>query len=60
MDPHAVRDVLPRAALDVEAAVARVQPIVEDVRDRGADAVLEWGERLDGVRPPTLRVPPRR
>ncbi|MET0741657.1 MAG: histidinol dehydrogenase [Candidatus Nanopelagicales bacterium] len=56
-DPRAVRDVLPRAALDVEAAVARVQPIVEDVRERGADAVLEWGERLDGVRPPTLRVP---
>jgi histidinol dehydrogenase len=57
VDPRGVRDVLPRAALDVEAAVARVQPIVEDVRDRGMDAVLDWGERLDGVRPPTLRVP---
>jgi len=34
-----------------------VRPIVEDVRDRGSAAVLEWGERLDGVRPPSLRVP---
>ncbi len=53
-DPH---DVLPRAAVDVESVLATVTPIVTDVRDRGAEAVLEWGERLDGVRPPSLRVP---
>ncbi len=51
------RDVLPRAAVDVESVLAVVTPIVEDVRDRGAEAVLEWGERLDGIRPPSLRVP---
>jgi histidinol dehydrogenase len=51
------RDALPRAAIDVESVLATVRPIVEDVRDRGAVAVLEWGERLDGVRPPSLRVP---
>jgi histidinol dehydrogenase len=51
------RDVLPRAAVDVESVLATVTPIVEDVRDRGAEAVLAWGERLDGVRPPSLRVP---
>ena len=51
------RDALPRAAVDVESVLATVRPIVEDVRDRGAEAVLEWGERLDGVRPPSLRVP---
>jgi len=51
------RDVLPRAAVDVESVLATVTPIVADVRDRGAEAVLEWGERLDGVRPPSLRVP---
>jgi histidinol dehydrogenase len=53
------RDVLPRAAVDVESVLATVRPIVEDVRDRGTEAVLEWGERLDGVRPPSLRVPQR-
>ena len=51
------RDALPRAAVDVESVLATVRPIVDDVRDRGAEAVLEWGERLDGVRPPSLRVP---
>ncbi|MBI1377515.1 MAG: histidinol dehydrogenase [Frankiales bacterium] len=51
------RDVLPRAEVDVESVLATVGPIVADVRERGAEAVLEWGERLDGVRPPSLRVP---
>ena len=51
------RSVVPRAALDVEEATAQVRPIVEDVRTRGADAVGEWTERLDGIRPPHLRVP---
>jgi histidinol dehydrogenase len=51
------RDVLPRAAVDVESVLATVTPIVTDVRVRGTEAVLEWGERLDGVRPPSLRVP---
>jgi histidinol dehydrogenase len=53
------RDALPRAAVDVESVLATVRPIVDDVRQRGAEAVLEWGERLDGVRPPSLRVPQR-
>jgi len=51
------RDVLPRAAVDVESVLHTVRPIVEDVRQRGTEAVLEWGEKLDGVRPPSLRVP---
>lgn len=51
------RDVLPRAAVDVESVLHTVRPIVEDVHQRGTEAVLEWGERLDGVRPPSLRVP---
>jgi len=51
------RDVLPRAAVDVESVLHVVRPIVEDVHQRGTEAVLEWGEKLDGVRPPSLRVP---
>ena len=52
-------DVLPRAALDVEAALEAVKPIVEDVRTRGDEALLDLSERFDGVRPPSLRVPAR-
>ena len=49
--------VLPRAALDVETALATVRPICDDVRDRGDKALAELSERFDGVRPPSLRVP---
>lgn len=49
--------VLPRAVIDVEQATAAVRPIVDDVRARGADAVQDWTEKFDGIRPPTLRVP---
>ena len=49
--------VLPRAGLDVESAIATVRPIVEDVKVRGEQAVLAWGEKLDGVRPVSLKVP---
>ncbi len=51
------RELLPRAELDVEAALEAVRPICEDVRHRGTEAVLEHGERFDGVRPQSLRVP---
>jgi len=52
------RRVLPRARLDVDAAVGAVRPVVEDVRDRGLAAVLDATEKYDGVRPEALRVPP--
>ena len=51
------RTVIPRAAMDVADATERIRPILEDVRLHGADAVLRWTEELDGVRPPSLRVP---
>jgi len=53
-DPLAV---LPRARLDVAAAVDQVRPVVEAVRDRGADAVREATQRFDGVTLTELRVP---
>ena len=52
-----VRDVLPRAELDVESAAAAVRPVVEDVRRRGLAAVLEATERFDRVRLERTRVP---
>ena len=48
---------VPRAEVDVEHAMAAIRPICEDVKSRGADAVLDAGERFDGVRPAQLRVP---
>lgn len=50
-------EVLPRAELDVEAALGAVRPIIDDVRARGGAALRDIGERFDGVRPEHLRVP---
>ncbi|WP_283133554.1 histidinol dehydrogenase [Rhizohabitans arisaemae] len=58
--PEDLRDVLPRAELDVEAALEKVRPICEDVRHRGADAVRELTARFDGVDLESARVPPAR
>ncbi|HEV3288081.1 MAG TPA: histidinol dehydrogenase [Streptosporangiaceae bacterium] len=49
--------ILPRAGLGTEAAVARVRPICEDVRRRGAAAVREHTARFDGVDLASTRVP---
>ena len=53
----ALRALMPRAEVDVDAVVARVRPIVDAVRERGVDAVLELSERFDRVRPAAVRVP---
>jgi histidinol dehydrogenase len=50
------RGLLPRATLDVSAAVAAVRPVVEAVREHGADAVREATKRFDGVELASLRV----
>jgi histidinol dehydrogenase len=49
--------VLPRARLDVEAAVELVRPICEDVRQRGGAAVREYTARFDHVDLAATRVP---
>lgn len=54
---RALSGVLPRAELDVDAAVHQVRPLVEDVRMRGAEALRDLSERFDGVRPERVRVP---
>jgi len=55
--PVALAGVLPRAALDVEAALEAVRPICDDVRERGAAAVREYTAKFDGVDLPATRVP---
>ncbi|MEN4472991.1 histidinol dehydrogenase [Mycolicibacterium cosmeticum] len=52
-----LRGVLPRGGVDVDAVLPTVRPVVADVAERGAQAALEYGERFDGVRPDTVRVP---
>ncbi|WP_055556389.1 histidinol dehydrogenase [Streptomyces sp. NBRC 110028] len=51
------RDLLPRAELDVEAALEKVRPICDDVRHRGTAALIEYAHRFDGVTMERVRVP---
>ncbi|MCO1655934.1 histidinol dehydrogenase [Pseudonocardia humida] len=52
-----LRGLLPRADVDVDAAVEQVRPVVDAVRERGVEAALEYGERFERVRPTAVRVP---
>ncbi|WP_129839251.1 histidinol dehydrogenase [Streptomyces sp. RFCAC02] len=51
------RDLLPRAELDVEAALEKVRPICENVRHRGTAALIEYAERFEHVTVDRIRVP---
>ncbi|GAA2117499.1 histidinol dehydrogenase [Nocardioides bigeumensis] len=55
--PVDYRAVVPRAELDVEAAVPAVHRIIEEVRVRGVEAIRELSQQHDGVAPERLRVP---
>jgi histidinol dehydrogenase len=52
------RDLLPRAQLDVSAAVERIRPVVEAVREHGFSAIRDATLRFDQVELSRLRVPP--
>ena len=55
--PADLRRALPRARVDVQAALAAVTPLVEDVAARGYPAVRDATLRFDGVDVPEPRVP---
>lgn len=52
-----LRRLLPRGGTDVASVLPTVAPIVEAVRDHGADKALEYGEQFDRVRPESVVVP---
>lgn len=57
LSTQALAERLPRARVDVQAALNQVRPLIEDVRQRGGEALREQAERFDGVSPEHLRVP---
>ncbi|EPR75561.1 Histidinol dehydrogenase [Leifsonia rubra CMS 76R] len=48
--------VIPRAQMDVSAAFATAMLLIDDVRERGEQALLDQAERLDRVRPDRVRI----
>ena len=57
ISPAALRAALPRAEVDVAAALHAVGPILDQVRQEGASAIAAYSEKFDGVTPASLRVP---
>lgn len=50
--------VMPRAAVDVEVASEAAATLIQDVRERGAEALAEQSALFDGGAPEAIRVPP--
>lgn len=48
---------LPRAILDVAAAMVAIEPILNRVKNGTEADLIALGEQFDGVRPPSIRVP---
>ncbi|MEO0011049.1 MAG: hypothetical protein RIQ39_638 [Actinomycetota bacterium] len=48
---------LPRASLDVAAAMVAIEPILHRVKNGTEADLISLGEQFDGVRPPSIRVP---
>jgi len=55
--PAELLALVPRAETDVTAALAPAGRIIDEVREHGAEALLDQAERFDGVRPSVIRVP---
>src|SRR5680860_518369 len=51
------RAAVPRAELDVEAAAQLVRPVVDAVRTRGVEAIVEYTQQFDGVLLDDIAVP---
>lgn len=47
---------LPRATLDVAAAMAAIEPILLQVKNGTEADLIALGEKFDGIRPPSIRV----
>src|SRR5690554_5402374 len=55
-DPGDLRAVIPRPEVDVSHASKAAADLIDDVRSRGSEALLDQAERFDGVRPAAIRV----
>ncbi len=58
LDSSRVNAAVPRAALDISIALEQIKPLLDDVRVRGEQAVVEVTIARDGVDPRPIRVAP--
>jgi len=48
---------IPRAVLDIAAALVAIEPILQKVKSGNESDLLQLAEEFDGIRPPSIRVP---
>jgi len=51
------QELLPRAPLDINSALADIKPILDSVKHGDESTLLELSSRFDGIAPQSLRVP---
>ena len=57
LDSQGVFDRVPRVSVESSDVDKTVQQLIDDVRQRGSEALREHAERFDGCRPDGLRTP---
>jgi histidinol dehydrogenase len=55
-DSAAANRLVPRASVDINQAIIQISDLLEDVRNRGVDAVVDVTKNRDGVDPTPIRV----
>jgi len=56
LSPAELLSIVPRSHTDISVATDAASALIDDVRARGEQAILDQAERFDGVRPDHLRV----
>lgn len=57
LDPQTVFDRVPRVSAESSEVDQTAQALIDDVRERGSDALLDHAERFDRCRPAGLKTP---
>jgi histidinol dehydrogenase len=56
LDSALVNSSVPRAPLDIDAALAQIRPLLDDIRARGLEPILEVAKKFDNLDPTPVRV----
>lgn len=51
------RSLLPRAVMDIDAAMVSIVPVLEAVKNGNEETLQDFGLKFDGVKPASIRVP---
>jgi histidinol dehydrogenase len=56
LDSHAVNQAVPRASVDINVAIGQISGLLEAVKQRGVDAIVDVTIERDGVDPRPIKV----